>query len=393
MANKCLGLAALLVAGLMSGCTYSDSLRLDDVHSVWDPTDASAAHAEVFFATDRQPDGSRFGYGLHWDSLPHCGIAQLSIPAASSNDRADIEGLQSLTCGKTAGMMDLAQAIANRAHAVGCGSVLVVVHGYNTVFRSALLRAAQLSTDTQWRCPTLVFSWSSEGKFDRYVADVERSGYSVPILLEMLRALHAAGLRVEFFAESMGARIALSAAGAFCDERPVPFSDEMILAAPDVGVERGNDDFGHLLKKSASCIRRVTLYASDNDMALMASESLHGGIPRAGRLPKQALQYTQAEYGNVEVVDAGLAPGDSLGHSYFALSYELMADAGGVLAGLPAASRATADMRGGPTLICMDRHGASCSGGRYLLAVSKDREPGWSSRLLRHVWPVFLPVQ
>jgi esterase/lipase superfamily enzyme len=129
-------------------------------------------------------------------------------------------------------------------------------------------------------------------------------------------------------------------------------------------------------------------------MALVASESVHGGIPRVGRLPKQNMQYVQAGYGNiVEVVDASLAPGDSLGHGYIAQSYELMADAGGVLAGLPAARRATAEMPGGATLACMDGRDALCSGGRYALAVSREREPEWSSRLLRHIWLVFLPIQ
>jgi len=226
-------LAVLLLAGLVSGCTYSDSLRLNDIHSVWALADNISPHAEVFFATDRQPDGSKFGYGLHWDSMPHCGTARVLIPAASSNTQSDVEAIRPMACGEPIGMTDLARAIGNSAHAVGCESVLVAVHGYNMTFRSALLRAGQLATDTQWRCPILLFSWSSEGKFDRYVADVERSGYSVPMLLEMLRALHAARLRTEFFAESMGARIALSAAGAFCAEHSVEFVREMILAAPD----------------------------------------------------------------------------------------------------------------------------------------------------------------
>ncbi len=81
--------------------------------------------------------------------------------------------------------------------------MLVIVHGYNTTFRSALLRAGQIAADTQWPCAALLFSWSSEGKFDRYVADIERSGYAVPMLIAVLRALDEAGLRIDVFAESM----------------------------------------------------------------------------------------------------------------------------------------------------------------------------------------------
>ena len=71
----------------------------------------------------------------------------------------------------------------------------------------------------------------------------------------------------------------------------------------------------------------VLFYASDNDVALMTSESVHGGIPRAGRVPLQDMQYVGKPelYGRVDLVDATLAPGDpAAGHGYFALAYEMV---------------------------------------------------------------------
>ncbi len=196
----------------------------------------------------------------------------------------------------------------------------------------------------------------------------------------------------------------MSAAGALCRDGTPGFADEMILAAPDVSVEHDNDDFEHLLKRGAPCIRRTTIYASDNDLALMVSEGLHGGIPRAGRMPEQSLRYVAQNYGGkVDVVDASMAPGDPFGHGYFVLSYELMADATGVLAGVSASDRAGAS--GAPTLFCLNLKDAPCPQGqdsqgqafpgrsRFVLAVTKAREPDWTSRLLRHIWPLVFPVQ
>jgi esterase/lipase superfamily enzyme len=366
--------AALLpcVLFVLGGCTFSDSLHPEDIRSAWSLT--APAQRDTFFVTDREPDASALGYGLHWDADSHCGVARVTVPAAGG-DAADAARPQPIACG--AAMEGLASAVAKAAG--GCNRVLVVVHGYNTVFRTGLLRAGQIATDTGWHCATLLLGWSSEGKFDRYVADIERSGFAVPVLATVLRALRAKGLETNVFASSMGTRIALGAATSLCMESPARIAGEMVLAAPDVGAEKGNDDFGHFLARSGGCVGRFTVYASDNDMALIASEAAHGGVPRAGAVPKQDRQYT----GNVDVVDTDQAPGDPYGHGYYALSYELMHDAMLVLAGTPIQQRAQA-----ATVTCL----TPCVPGRgpYALVVAPDRRPDWTASVMRRLWP-FIP--
>ena len=85
----------------------------------------------------------------------------------------------------------------------------MIVHGFNLTFRNSLLHGAQIAMDSQWRCATLLLNWSSEGMFNRYAADIERSGYAVPLLIELLRALNAAGVTPDILGHSMGARIVL----------------------------------------------------------------------------------------------------------------------------------------------------------------------------------------
>jgi esterase/lipase superfamily enzyme len=186
----------------------------------------------------------------------------------------------------------------------------------------------------------------------------------------------------------MGTRVTLSALSALCTRRVAPIADQVILAAPDVSAEHDNDDFERLLANSAPCSRRLTVYASDNDLTLATSESLHGGVPRAGRMPGRDLQYESAG-GNVDVVDASTAPGDPFGHAYFLLSYEMMDDMMWTLAGLPLAARAAPAASGGPTLSCA----GTCADQHYVLKVADSRGPDFNTRMLRLLWPLIFRVQ
>jgi esterase/lipase superfamily enzyme len=384
-------IAALSCAGFLTGCTLSDSLRHDDIRSVWARRDNKTAHPTVYFVTDREPDNSKPGFGLHWSATTHCGASRLAIPTAfqrATPDWADVAAPTPVTCDGKSEMEGFAGAVADAARAAHCNSVLLFIHGYNTTFKTALLRAGQIATDTQWRCAVAAFSWSSEAKYDRYVTDIERSGYSVPVLIDVLRALDASGLKVSVVAHSMGARVALSALSALCQHRLAPVADQVVLAAPDVSAEHDNDDFGRLLHNGAPCATRVTVYASDNDLTLVTSESVHGGVPRAGRVPERDLQYVSPG-GSVDVVDASTAPGDPFGHAYFLLSYEMMDDMMWALAGLPTAARADPAALGGPTLICA----GACDARHYVLKVADSRGPDFNTRMLRLLWPLLFRVQ
>ncbi|MEY4965346.1 MAG: hypothetical protein RL274_929 [Pseudomonadota bacterium] len=378
---------ALCAALMLGGCTLSNSLRPEPVNSVWG---SDTETRPVFFATDREPVAGSFG--LHWGAALRCGRTEVSIPAiAMPGQNPAVKGTD---CDNPASLAVFARQIRETSRTMNCTSVLLVIHGYNATFATGLLRAGQIALDTQWRCATLMFSWSSEGKFDRYAADIERSGYAVPALIALMREINKAGLAVNVVAHSMGARIVLGATGALCQEGSHGVVDQMVLSAADVSAERDNDDFGHLLKRASGCVGRTTLYSSENDMALITSESFHGGVPRAGRGPLPNLRYGTG-YGAVDVVDASQAPGDTAGHSYFTRSYEMLRDMMWALAGTPAAQRAAPGGPAGQTLNCVDWEGSTCSagGGRYVLAVAPDREPDRRLRLARRLWSLIFPVQ
>jgi len=367
---------------LLCGCTLSAALRHDEIRSVWGPGGALPAPT-VYFATDRSPSGT--GFSQSWGGVAHCGRARVPIANAVSPAAPD-PALEPIACDGPAAMTAFAAQVAASARARNCNKVMLVAQGFNLTFRVALLHGAQVAMDSQWPCAVLVFDWSSEGRFNRYMADIERSGYSVPVLIGLLEALQGTGLETEVLAHSVGARIAMAATGAVCS-KPRPVVGEMILVAADVSAEPNNDDFAQLLKRDAPCTRRITIYASDNDLALMTSRSVHGGVNRAGQAPLADMQYRSQ---SIEVVDASLAPDDLSGHAYFIFSYEMLTD---IMWTLNGASMAERTAKGG--LACADWSGGSCAAGtgRYLLKVAPERQPDFTRRLLRQVAPVLLPLQ
>jgi len=373
--------AAMLAAAamLLSACTLSAALRHDEIRSVWGPGRALPPQL-VYFATDRAPRGT--GFGESWGGMARCGRTLVPIANAVSPAAPD-PSLESIACDGPAAMAAFAGQVAASARARGCNKVLLIAQGFNLTFRVALLHGAQVAMDAQWPCAVLAFDWSSEGRFDRYATDLERSGFSEPVLIGLLQALKAAGMETEVLAHSIGTRIAMAAVGAVCS-KPEPVVGEMILVAADVGAEPDDDDFGQMLKRDAPCARRITIYASDNDLALMVSRSIHGGIERAGRTPLADMQYHAPQ---IEVIDASAAPSDLSGHAYFVFSYEMLTDMMWTLDGASMAERAA---KGG--LACADWRGGTCvaGAGRYILKVAPDRQPDFGRRLLRQAAPVLL---
>jgi esterase/lipase superfamily enzyme len=209
--------------------------------------------------------------------------------------------------------------------------------------------------------------------------------------------MSAAGLTADIVAHSMGTRVVLSALSALqrsCLQTGSHVVGELILAAPDVSSEKYNDDFAHLLARALPCVRRVTIYASAGDMVLIASESAHGGVPRAGRNPLGDLGYVSDKPGHiVDVVDATLAPGDTIGHGYFVQSYEMMSDMMWVLAGEPIAQRASKTAAHDATVFCYATKAQPCdpSAGHFVLNVTRARRPGWIERALRSLVPITSP--
>ena len=156
---------------------------------------------------------------------------------------------------------------------------LVYVHGFNNSAEDAVSRAAEVKRRLRYDGALVVFSWpaSSEGVFG-FPGDENRAASSVDDFREFLEDLAGSvrdPSRLHVAAHSMGSRIVLAALDPRGSRRPPGWRQmgTVSFLAPDVDtlsfavVADNLDAYGD--------VGRVTLYATEGDLALRTSRSLH----------------------------------------------------------------------------------------------------------------------
>jgi esterase/lipase superfamily enzyme len=213
-------------------------------------------------------------------------------------------------------------------------SVLIFVHGFNTAFTDAALRAAQLARDLPFGGLTLFFSWPSFGNTRSYFRDEEMAQLSEPSFNQMLDDIAALGAtEVYLIVHSMGSRVVTNALKAR-PNRAVPNISELLLAAPDINEQIFREQIVPAL--AAMGHTRRTIYASSNDVALKASNIAHD-FRRVGDTTGGVLTFS-----GYDTIDATLAAPvvRSYGHSYVMDSPQVLKDiADTLLRRKPAAER------------------------------------------------------
>jgi len=377
--------AILALAAALCGCAIDDS---GPVRSVWRTEGGGSAWINVVYVTDRQADASfPGGYATRWAGAPSCGTATTVIPPAmlpgEKPQYGYVEKAVPVAC--ASGNVKLAGAIAlirEQAKAKHCRSVFLFVHGFHTGFDGAVLRAAQVSHDTESGCAVAAFSWSAEIDVDRYVSDVEHSDYSQPLLAEFLRELDESGLRVTVVGHSLGSRLILMTLSGLGQSRQPPhagFIDELVLTAADVGADPKNNDFEKLMAGAAPFAKRTTIYVSALDSVLAISRREHGGVARLGNAADLTFKSDDKSH-VVDIIDASDAPADRLDHSYYAMSPETVSDMMQTLNGVSLRDRLNGPK---PTLVCAERCPPD-----YRLKLPEGRGPRFVTRFILHVLPV-----
>jgi esterase/lipase superfamily enzyme len=191
---------------------------------------------------------------------------------------------------------------------------LVVIHGYNVEFAEAARRTAQLGFDLRVDGIAAFFSWPSRGRFLRYLEDEESVQLAEPLFFEFLNTLASIEplQEIHILAHSMGNRLLLrtverlavaSSSGAL--RAPI---GQIILAAADVATPLFHQHAPFYLGLGT---RRVTSYSCDKDVALRASQGLHGH-QRVGLEPPVFV------YDGVDSISATEIDLHALGHGYYA---------------------------------------------------------------------------
>jgi esterase/lipase superfamily enzyme len=285
----------------------------------------------VWYGTNRKPvdphDQSR-GYSADHDTHIHYGTLIVSIPKTHKfgsigsswvyrlvtwqDDRLKIEHIQPDKFGNF--FSDMQYKLSTRQP--GERTALVYIHGYNTTFEEAAIRAAQIGFDLKVEGVTTFFSWPSSGETHKYWADEATIGASEPFLEEFLRRilLESGAEEVNVIAHSMGNRGLLRVMQNLSKDPTMKFG-QIILAAPDVDTRL----FENLAVAYPKVSDRTTLYVSSKDLALKGSGIIHD-YPRAGFKPPITVVNGIT---TIEVSDIDLTV---LGHRYFAEAAAVLYD-------------------------------------------------------------------
>ena len=200
-------------------------------------------------------------------------------------------------------------------------SAFLFVHGYNVTFEDAARRTAQMSYDLGFAGAPVFYSWPSQGTVSAYTVDEQNIEWGQANLKSFLVDFFSRSdaESIYLIAHSMGNRALTRATAAFLAENPAFRSrlKEVILTAPDIDADVFKRDIAPGLAASG---RPVTLYASSDDLALVASKRVHG-YPRAGDSGRGLVLVP-----GVETVDATKVDTSLLGHSYFADTRSVLSD-------------------------------------------------------------------
>lgn len=215
--------------------------------------------------------------------------------------------------------------------------LLVFIHGYNVDFESAVTRTAQIAVDLPFDGIPICYSWPSQGTLLGYPIDENNAAWTVghlkQFLTELVRDSDAKSIHV--VAHSMGNRAMTAALQQMSlkNIEAAPLFDRVVLAAPDVDADLFRKDLAPALVQVA---KQITLYASSDDQALIASKQVHG-YPRAGETGDHLVIVPGVDTIDVSGIDLSL-----LGHSYYGDSELILRDLFDViLSKLPAPKRST----------------------------------------------------
>jgi esterase/lipase superfamily enzyme len=292
---------------------------------------------EIFYATDRRSSRSQdpetyYGGDRSANGALELGTCNISIPASHRKGQLETPSVWHLEfqfdpdkhiflrLPQPAATDKFYGRLSSRVGQSKRKEAFVFIHGYNTSFAQAARKTAQLAADLDFDGPPILYSWPSLGMFRGYFDDEKNVEWSVPHLQAFLEqiAQKSGASRVHLIAHSMGNRAmsrALQEIGRAQHPGQTPHFQQIVLAAPDIRVNQ----IQQLELAMLPLGKRVTLYASHNDDALILARILDG-VARAGE------RIHDVVVPGMDAVDASAVRTDFLGHGYFAASTTVIAD-------------------------------------------------------------------
>lgn len=237
----------------------------------------STAPAQVYFATNRNDEGGAdlsYRFGIDRNAALLCGEVAYTPDATRAFGIAHQGGIAVVGSNTVSGADSCARLVSSSARASG-GTLIVFIHGFNNSFDFAVRRAIALAQDFGVSTPVLVFSWPSFGEVSGYVYDIGSVTFTRPFAKELIDALlRESDLRnISLLAHSMGSQIAFQVLE-FAKGSGKPI-ESVVFVAPDVP----RTNFVQGIQLYGTSTRLATLYANENDRALLLSQTINKQAP------------------------------------------------------------------------------------------------------------------
>jgi len=280
---------------------------------------------EVFFGSNRKTDGepgcknSYFSTELGTETVT--GTCTITVPAR--HEIGNIDSAPSEDNSPYFTIRDFKPFSKNRFYkkikSDKFEEIIVFVHGFNVRFEDAVLRASQIKYDLKFPGKVVLYTWPAGSPADGllgqiFIKQVYKQNFrnaisSRPVFREFLQELsEKTGKKIHLVVHSMGHQIALNSLAEIGNNNNQKIVEQLILNAPDYDVREFNSIKSYILKTS----RRVTLYCSPGDNALLASSQVNASH-RLGSCKK-----TQGvDVVNVNPIDQPLLGVGGLGHGYY----------------------------------------------------------------------------
>lgn len=297
----------------------------------------------VLVVTNRNQKGKGFGctddhLGIVTDNVFRVGICRVNVPRNHSTGELTLTKEQrdsSHDYFKILGQKEMNLNLLVEYLKKSKRSPLVFIHGFNVKHEQAVVRASQIAYDLKYQGPVVLFSWpagAGDSFFEEkllkktYDSNFKNAQVSSSTFKIFISKLIEAKVTPNILVHSMGHQVVLPALFELGKEKTEAPLGEVILNAPDFE----SDVFVRNIDMLKNIARRVTLYCSYNDKAMVASETVNSN-KRLG-----ACSYMEGiDTINVSLLDN---PTFGLGHGYYA-TRPILTDVFQVLLGIEAERR------------------------------------------------------
>lgn len=341
-------LAATLAAALsLSACIGPDLNEIGDYGGGLSPFASAYAPekplpVQVFIASTRKGEAGAAERQQATDA--HYALATMTVPPGHHAGSIE-EPLWGRPSGRSdialAGERELepdefrAELASHISGRIGVNrDVLVFVHGFNTSFDEARLRATQIAADAHFGGVMVLFTWPSKADLLGYVSDKDSATASRDALQGLLHDLgQTPGVgKVDVLAHSMGGWLSMEAlrASAIAGDRDLSgHLGEVILASPDIDMTVFASQMARVRPAN------VTVFATPNDRALSLSSFIASSRQRVGAIDASKPEdRAEIESLGAKVVDiSAYSDADRfISHAVFANSPEVIGAIGAELA-------------------------------------------------------------